>query len=264
MMADGASTALAAGADAQFREGIAGETDVDRLQERIARLEDEKRELAAFAAMAAHELLEPLVMAEGYAQLVRDRLDAQDHASSIEDLDALCRGMERTRILIETLLRERSSADRPLERRHVDMQQIVDECVEMLVPEIAARQASVVGEDLPAVRGDGPLLGGLVKNLLVNGLKYGPRAGGSMRVSAAREPGAWRISVASEGPSIAEPERRTIFQPFHRASGERRIRGAGLGLAVCRRIVERHGGTIGLEAAPASGSGNVFFFVLPD
>ena len=192
------------------------EREVKTLSARVEQLEREKAAVEAFAAVAAHELVEPLVMTEAYAMMVSDRLDADQHADSRRDLDALSRGAARLRLLIETL---------------------------------------------PTVEGEEALLSGLFANLLINALKYSPRQSPQIRVRAQHEAQGWRIEVESSGPTIPVEDRERIFEPFHRGTGERRARGAGLGLATCRRIVERHGGAIGVRAA--NGSGNVFHFTLP-
>ena len=131
----------------------------------------------------------------------------------------------------------------------------------MVEPEIAARGARIEAADLPEVLGEEALLGSVFVNLIFNALKYSPRQGGAIRIGAVRELRQWRLLVESEGPAIPSEDRERIFEPFHRARSERRERGAGLGLAICRRIVERHGGEIGVT--PANSSGNLFFFTLP-
>jgi signal transduction histidine kinase len=164
-------------------------------------------------------------------------------------------------VLVEALLHETVLSGRRLNRTEVDLGAVLGENVEFLRPELTARAARVTSGPLPVVLGEPALLDGLLKNLLVNALKYGPRRGSAIHVSASRGRDVWRISIASEGPPIANEERMRIFQPFRRGYGERRARGAGLGLSVCQRIVERHDGTIGVE--PSTGAGNVFFFTLP-
>jgi signal transduction histidine kinase len=235
--------------------------DTETLRARIAEVEREKAEVEAFAAIAAHEMLKPLVMAEAYAAMVSARLDDTAHAESRHDLDALARGAARVRQLVETLLHEARSSGRKLQRRPVDLQKLVGDCVGFLAPEIESRHAEVVVEKLPPVVGEQALLNGLLMNLLINALNFSPRRAGVIRVCAAREPSAWRVAVESQGPTIPEEDRGRIFEPFLRGRGERRVRGTGLGLAICRRIVDRHGGEIGV--VPVNGSGNRFFFTLP-
>jgi chemotaxis family two-component system sensor kinase Cph1 len=236
-------------------------SEVERLSGRVARLEEEKAALTGFIAVAAHELVVPLVMVESYAAMLSDRLEGEEHADSREDLDTLARGSARTRLMIETLLSEARSTERPLRRRPVDLNEVVGHCVMLLGPEFSARGAQVEVGELPEVLGEEALLSGVFVNLLSNALKYSPRRGGSIRIDAAREPAHWRLRVHSDGVAIPVEDQERIFEPFHRGRAERRAKGAGLGLAICRRIIERHGGTIGVSSP--TGMGNAFFFTLP-
>jgi light-regulated signal transduction histidine kinase (bacteriophytochrome) len=235
--------------------------EVERLAARVATLEREKAQLEAFAAVAAHELVEPLVMTEAYASILSERLHGPDHADSRQDLDALARGVARMRVLAESLLHEARSDDRELELKQVDVGAMVRDCVELLRPEIGARRAHVEVEDLPDVVAEEALLSGVFSNLLINALKYSPREGATIHIGGAREPAECRYFIDSEGPAIPFSERERIFELYQRGRDERRVSGAGLGLAICRRIVERHGGTIGVVSL--NGSGNRFQFTLP-
>ena len=111
---------------------------------------------------------------------------------------------------------------------------------------------------MPRVRAEAGLLAVIVENLISNALKYGPRHGGRVNISAERRPEGWRLSVAGGGTPLPQDEAERIFQPFHRAHGERRIPGVGLGLSICTRLVDRLGGSIGVqpgaETATRSGS----------
>ena len=232
-----------------------------RIDARIAGLEREKSDVEAFAAMAAHELLTSVVMIDAYATAAADHLDEGLHGEAHRDIDALRRAAARTRQLVETLLHDARSHGRPLRRRAVDVNLVLRECLTLLAPEIKARGAEVQAAELPEVHGEQALIGAVFTNLLLNALRYGPRARGKIRVDATRETGGWCFSVQSQGPTIPVADRERIFEPYHRGRGERRARGAGLGLTICRHIVERHGGHIGVTAA---GHGaNRFYFTLP-
>ena len=135
------------------------------------------------------------------------------------------------------------------------------ECLTLLGPEIRDRGAEVHGAELPEVCGDEALISAVFTNLLLNALRYGPREHGKIVVDAIRENECWRVSIQSEGPTIPAAERERIFERYHRGRGERRARGAGLGLTICRHIVERHGGQIGVTAG--NGGANRFYFTLP-
>jgi signal transduction histidine kinase len=237
------------------------EAEIAQLRARVDALEHEKADLETFSAVAAHELLTPVVMMDACAAMVADRLDEALHRESHEDLDNMRRSAARTRLLVETLLHHARSQGRAPLRGHVPVDRVLRECLTLLRPEIRARHTAVHVEPLPEVLAEEPLLGSLFGNLLANALKYGPRERGTVTVGGAAESGGWRFCVDSEGRPIAVEQREAIFEPYRRGPGERRAHGAGLGLAICRYIVERHGGRIGVAAAPAGG--NRFWFTLP-
>jgi two-component system, chemotaxis family, sensor kinase Cph1 len=242
------------------RRRVTRANEIARLSARVKALEREKAALEAFAAVAAHELLEPLILAESYAMLLNEELGDETHVNARRDLDILARSARRGRLLVETLLYARTSHFE-IARRPVNLNAVVRDCLELLGPEIAACQANVRVDDLPEVLGDEAMIAGVYKNLLLNALKYSPRTGGSIHIGYNRNLGEPEFFVESEGPPIPPGDRRRIFEPFNRGLGERRARGAGLGLAICRDIVQRHGGTI--DVAPTKPSGNRFFFTLP-
>ena len=237
------------------------EREAERLSERVAELERTNAALEAFAGVAAHELVEPLVITEAYATMISERLHEDEHAESRRDLAIVARTVARMRLLLEALLHDARSADEHVGDRQVDLGAVVCDCLEVLDTEIVARQAGITVGELPTVHGHEALLNGLFTNLLMNALKYSPRSGAEIEVSSSREGRVWRISIDSEGPTIPAEDRERILYPYQRGTGERRARGAGLGLAICRRIVERHGGHIGVTPAP--GGGNRFYFTLP-
>jgi signal transduction histidine kinase len=237
------------------------ELETARLSARVEELEREKAALESFAAVAAHELVEPLIIAEAYAAMVSERLDADAHAESLRDLARLGRTATRTRHLLEALLHDARSGEHTLIRGPVDLGKIVADCLTLLAQEVEARGATVRVGDLPTVAGDESLLNGLFTNLILNALKYSPRHGSEIVIEASLEHDKWRVAVESEGPTIPAEDRRRIFEPYQRGRGERRARGAGLGLTICRRIVERHRGTITAQSAP--GQGATFLVTLP-
>jgi signal transduction histidine kinase len=257
---------LARDATGTSRAGAESDRDreIEELQARIDQLQRERDAAEGFAALAAHELMAPLVLTEACVALATERLPASDGAELLEALMILGRGASRTRRLIEVLLHEARASTRPIRRETVDLEALARDCIDLLGPEIEARSAEIELDTLPRVAGEGELLGGLLTNLLMNALKFNPRQGGSVRVGAIRDGDQWTIFVDSEGPPIPLEDRDRIFEPYHRGRGERRARGAGLGLAICRRIVERHGGVIGVAAPVApDADGNRFYFTLP-
>ena len=233
--------------------------ELARLEDRVRELEDERAVLSRLAAEAAHELAEPLVTIEGYAILLREELRARPGVPPCAHLDALVRTGARMRLLVETLLNE-ARATGPLAAERLDLEAIIEDAVALLRPEITTRGTRVIVErPLPELTGNGLLLGTVIKNLISNALRYGPRTRGTVRIAARQKNGEWRIAVAGTGTPIPPADRVRIFEPFERGQGERRS-GTGLGLAICRRIVERHGGRMSVQSWSR---GNRFTFTVP-
>jgi signal transduction histidine kinase len=237
------------------------ELETARLSARIEQLEREKAALESFAAVAAHELVEPLIITEAYAAMVSDRLDEELHAESRRDLAAVGRTASRTRHLLEALLHDARASERSLTRLPVALGTVVADCLAVLEAEVEARGATIEFGDLPTVPGDEQLLNSLFTNLILNALKYSPRHGAEIVIEASLERRTWHLAVESEGPTIPPDDRRRIFEAYQRGRGERRARGAGLGLAICRGIVHAHGGRIWAENRP--GGGVTVRFTLP-
>jgi signal transduction histidine kinase len=240
-------------------EGVESWRAVARLEARVCELEQENTRLRRFAAVAAHELTEPVVVAGEYASQLLDRLGSATDPQSRSDLEALSRGAARMRLTIETFLHEAHLADRALPREPVDLSALLEDSLRLLEHQIRAASVHVVAGPLPTVRGHELLLGIVFKNLLANALRYGTH-GGAIGVTASRFGALWRISVENEGTPIQPHERRRIFEPFERGRRNGEPAGAGLGLAIVRSIVERHGGSIRVSRSP---DGNRFEFTLP-
>ncbi len=246
---------------AQPRSREALKREVLRLSARVEKLEREREQLEHITAIAAHELLEPLVMTEAYATMVSERAGYALDLNSRHELDAIRRVAARVRRLVEGLLAEARASGRPLEPTTVDLSELIKDCVDMLATEIAARSARLHIDSMPVIQGDYAMLSSVFGNLLTNALKYGPRSRGDIWVTAARSSNGWTFAVESAGPVIPEESRERIFNVWERGSVERRTRGSGLGLTIVRQIVERHGGQVGVTSP--SDSTNRFFFTLP-
>jgi PAS domain S-box-containing protein len=232
-----------------------------QLAARVRELEERYEAVERFAGTAAHQLAEPLIIAESSAILVAEELGADLDPILRGRLDAIGRGAARARRLMDALLADARTDGRPLELRTVDVADVVEETLESLDHQIEARSASIVVGPLPEVQGEPELLSVVLENLVSNALKYGPRTDGRMVIASEPCSDGWRISVVSEGMPIPKEEADRIFQPFHRVPGERRVPGVGLGLTICERLMERLGGAIGVE--PGADSGNAFWIRLP-
>jgi signal transduction histidine kinase len=214
-----------------------------------------------FAALAAHELMEPLVAAEACATDIVRQLGSDLDPLTRAELDGLLCSAARTRAVVEALLDAALWGDASPPTAPVDLGELVEDARSLLRHEIARRGTRIDVGDMPVVVANRSLIGSVLKNLLANALRYGPRGGGAVLVTAARADGGWRVSMASEGLPIPRADRGRIFAPFERGRGERRASGAGLGLAICRMVVERHGGEMGVRPLA---HGNRFYFTIPD
>ncbi len=236
----------------------------EQLARALADLERSNEELAEFAAVAAHDLSEPLRVVGGFAELVRRRFGERLDVEGNEWLDHVLAGVSRMRGLIDDLLAYSRAGSAPLAMRPVDLGEIVRSVRESLRIAIAEADAVVEVGELPAVVGDPTQLWQVLQNLLANALKFRrPDAPAVITIAANRTPNAWRISVADNGIGVGAADRERIFGPFQRLHVPADRPGSGLGLSICRKIIERHGGRIWVEAAPSGGS-RFCFTLTPD
>jgi len=233
--------------------------DIEVLRSRIDELELECSGLRDFAALAAHELLRPVIVAQECAA----RLLEVDHADDAlrADIELFVTASSQVRVLVDTLLADAQRGESALKTEPVDLARIVRECLRMLAPEIDARRLRVRLGELPVVMGDAVLLTAVFSNLLVNAIRHGRGRRNAIRVLAEPIDGGWRLAVDSPGPPLSEDDRKALFGSTSRNVEGWNRRSAGLGLVLVRKIVERHGGTVG--AVSPDDWTNRFFFTLP-
>jgi signal transduction histidine kinase len=210
-------------------------------------------DLQAYANLVAHDLSEPLASMQLLVTLLEQRPDTPP---SPEVLRQLRSSAERARELIDGVLAYARSGELRTER--VDLARVVAEVAADLRPALEAHGELLVGE-LPEVEADPRQLRRVFQNLVSNALRFRRGDTVQIEVSALRDAREFVVSVRDDGVGIPQEHARRVFAMFSRldASAE----GIGLGLAVCRRIVEAHGGQIWVE--PADGGGSVFRFTLP-
>jgi PAS domain S-box-containing protein len=239
---------------------VAAFTDVSERREAVAALERSNAELAQFAYVASHDLSEPLRMVSSYLQLLRRRYHGQIDEDADEFIDFAVSGANRMRALIEDLLAY-SRAGRGEEPRPVDTGLVVADVLSSLAAAITDARAEVHVDSMPAVLGDRVAMAQLFQNLIANALKFRREAGARVWLTAEREGSFWRFEVADDGIGIEPRHRERVFRMFQRLHDRESFEGTGIGLAICRKIVERQGGQI--WAADREGGGTVFGFTLP-
>jgi signal transduction histidine kinase len=224
-------------------------------------LERSNAELEQFAYVASHDLQEPLRKVASFSQLLEQRYGGQLDERADQYIEFAVDGAKRMQQLINDLLvfsrvgRE-SGAFAP-----VDLDDTVRRALADLDAAIAESSAKVDVGDLPTVRGDASLLRLVFQNLIGNAIKFRSDAAPAVRIAAERRGDEWLVACSDNGIGIAPEYSERVFVIFQRLHGKDEYAGTGIGLAMCRKIVEHHGGRIWLDPAP--GPGTTFRFTLP-
>lgn len=219
-------------------------------------------ELQQFAYIASHDLQTPLRGISGFVQLLERQYGEQLDDQARDWIQRTVTNTQRMHTLINDLLAYSRVDSRARPFRPVNLQNLVRETVRLLEPDIQTVSAKVTYDDnLPTVMGDASQLAQLLENLIGNGLKYNQSTPPSVHISAVSRNKQWIISVQDNGIGIDAKYHDRIFEIFRRLHDNQHYPGTGIGLAVCRRVVHRHGGRIWLESQP--GQGSTFFFSLP-
>lgn len=226
------------------------------------RLRASNRDLEQFAYVASHDLQEPLRMVVSYGQLLerkyRDRLDDDAHAF----IGFMVEGGVRMQAMVADLL-EFSRVDRMGEgRTPFDSRKAVEEALFSLSQAVVESGAEIGYAGLPEIVYDHHQFVRLIQNLIGNAIKYRASAPPRITVAARRDGHQWVFSVSDNGIGIDPAYFDQIFAVFRRLHTRDQYGGTGIGLAVCKKIVEHHGGSIWVESAP--GTGSTFFFTVPD
>ncbi|RKD93547.1 PAS domain-containing protein [Halopiger aswanensis] len=241
--------------------GVVTITDVTDRRENQRKLEESNERLEQFAYAASHDLQEPLRMVTSYLQLLEKRYDDELDADGREFLEFAVDGAERMREMIDALLeysRIETQGD-PFEP--IDLNAVLEDALEDLQFRIEETDAEIVTEQLPRVEGDASQLRQVFQNLLSNALTYSGDEPPRVHVSADRRGDEWVLSVEDNGIGIAPENQDRVFTVFDRLHSREEYDGTGIGLALCERIVERHGGEIWVDSEP--GEGSTFSFTLP-
>jgi signal transduction histidine kinase len=232
-----------------------------QLRQSGANLQRSNTDLQQFAYIASHDLLEPLRMVTSYAQLVQQRYQDKLDKQGNEFLGQAIDGARRMEALIHDLLAfsRVEMRGRPFER--TDCEQILQQALRNLKVAIEETGAVVSHEVLPTVMGDGIQLIQVFQNLVGNAIKFkGPRPP-EVQVRSERKGSDWLFVVRDNGIGIDPKFFDRIFVIFQRLHTRQQYAGTGMGLAICKKIIERHGGQIRVESKPNEGA--AFFFTLP-
>jgi PAS domain S-box-containing protein len=237
-----------------------------RIEESLKRTSDElarsNQDLEQFAYVASHDLQEPLRMVTGYLQILEDRYKGHLDETADKYIDYAVDGAARMSGLIRDLLAYSRVNSRGEELRSVESDKAFESALRNLGVRIQESAAEITHDRLPTVRADMTQLTQIFQNLVGNALKFHaddrpPR----IHVAAREAEGQWLFSVKDNGIGFEQQYEDKIFLIFQRLHGRGQYPGTGIGLAICKRIIERHGGKIWATSTP--GEGTTFLFTLP-
>ena len=233
----------------------------ERLKQTVEDLGRSNRELEQFAYVASHDLQEPLRMVGNYTQLLARRYHGKLDGDADEFIGYAVDGAKRMQALINDLLSLSRVGTRGKELAVTDTEAVFSRTLEDLQAAMAEANAQITHDLLPHVLADDVQLGQLLQNLIGNAIKFAGDGAPQVHVSARPDGDRYVFSVRDNGIGIAQDYFEKIFVIFQRLHARQQYPGTGIGLAVCKKIVERHGGRIWVESEP--GKGATFYFTLP-
>ncbi|SDQ50465.1 sensor histidine kinase [Natronobacterium texcoconense] len=234
----------------------------NELLERTQRqLEESNERLEQFASAASHDLQEPLRMVSSYLQLIDQEYGDDFDEDGEEFLEYAIDGAERMKAMIDALLEYSRVETQGDQFEAVDLECVLDDVRKNLEIRIEETDTELEVGDLPRVEGDPNQLRQLFQNLVSNAVEYSGDEPARIAVSAERDGTEWVISVEDEGIGIDPDQQERIFEVFRRLHSHEERPGTGIGLALCDRIAERHGGEIWVDSDP--GEGSTFSVSLP-
>ena len=249
-----------------INESLAREMEVRRVAEeelghKARELARSNEELEQFAYVASHDLQEPLRMVSSFSQLLVRQYGEDLDSTALEYLAYLVDGAARMQALIRDLLAFSRVSTHRNSPGAVDCDAIMERVLQDLKVSLEESGATVIHQGLPTVHADPSQLMQLFQNLVGNAIKFRGDAPPVVRITASEDGQMWRFSVQDNGIGLKARFQERIFVIFQRLHGIGQYPGTGIGLALCKKIVQRHGGRIWVESEP--GQGSTFHFTLP-
>ena len=224
-------------------------------------LQESNRNLELFASVASHDLQEPLHTITSYTELLARRYGDRLDAKGEQYIDFIIDGTKQMHAMINDLLEYSRVSTRAKAFAPVELNAVVEQAVKRLRQTIEETGATVEHAELPQIEADDRQLGQLFQNLLANGLKFRKSdVAPLIRITCQASEGKWLIGVHDNGIGIEERFYEKIFEIFRRLHTRQEYEGTGIGLAICKRIVEHHGGRIWVQSVV--GEGTSFYFTL--
>ncbi|MGE5430775.1 MAG: ATP-binding protein [Syntrophomonadaceae bacterium] len=261
------STDLIPGVDGNFSGAVFKMTDITpakctetELKKTMQELERSNQELEQFAYVASHDLQEPLRMVSNFTQLLSKRYSGRLDSEADTMIDFAVDGARRMQMLIMDLLTFSRVMTKGMPFETVDLNKVISSVKNNLQMTIRENGAEILAGNLPAVKADGVQMSQLFQNLISNAIKFRSQRKPLIEIKAEDKKDEWVFSVSDNGIGIDPQFKERIFVIFQRLLDMAAYPGTGIGLAICKKIVERHGGTIWVESE--SGEGSSFYFTL--
>ncbi len=240
-------------------------TERRRREKELKKLSDElarsNTDLKDFAYVASHDLKKPLQSIEGFVKLLGRRYKGKLDAKADEFIEYIGSGVKRMQMLIKDLLEYSQIGAKGKKFKPTDCSGVVEKAVGNLQVAIEERNAVVTYDELPTVMIDTPQMISLFQNLIDNAIKFCGKEAPRIHISAERKGDEWVFSIRDNGIGIDPNDSERIFEMFQRLHGRTDYPGTGIGLALCKRIIEGHGGRIWVESK--TGKGSTFYFTMP-
>jgi PAS domain S-box-containing protein len=233
----------------------------EELQQLTGRLARSNQELKEFAYIASHDLQEPLRVVTGFLDLLKRRYRGQLDSQADEFIDYAVNGASRMHNLIRDLLSYSRVGAIGVTYKAVVIEKIVDQAIANLQMSIDESGTRITRTPLPVVSGDEMLLLQLFQNLISNAIKFHGQQPPEIRIAAEQRPEEWLFSVQDKGIGMEPRQASRVSQIFQRLHTADKYQGTGIGLAICKKIIDRHGGRIWVESQ--LGEGATFYFTLP-
>jgi PAS domain S-box-containing protein len=229
------------------------------LMKKTEELARSNNELEQFAYVASHDLQEPLRMINSYVQLLATRYKDKLDQDGLDFINYAVDGSNRMRNLINSLL-EYSRVNRVKPFEWINTDAVLDDVLADLSTQVKENDAVIIRGRLPKIYGDATLIGLLFQNLIANAIKFRSEARPEVIIKGEHRGEDYLFSVQDNGIGIPKEYAEKIFVIFQRLHSKEKYPGTGIGLAICKKIVERHGGKITFESQP--GSGTTFYFTI--
>jgi signal transduction histidine kinase len=210
-------------------------------------------DLEQFASIASHDLQEPLRMVATYTELLSERLGPRDDQTN-KYIHYIVDGATRMQSLIHDLLGFSRIGDNGAELKATDCNPLLETALLNLAAAIQESGARIVHDRMPTVMANGPQLQQVFQNLIGNGIKFRGSEPPAIKISAEQKNAEWIFAVSDNGIGIAAEQAKTVFVMFQRLHNRDEYAGNGIGLAICKKVIERQGGRIWLESPPQGGT----------